>query len=128
MKAYWDLKISAAKQDEAFQVLERFENATSLVARDPHFNEYYKFPDTYECRFSTDGFSDDPQAAISELRQVCEKIGQPWHEFGSICDDAQLEYSLIIDCRSSQVYLAGVSWAHCQVVPNAFDEGDHEKS
>lgn len=118
MNAFWDLKIEAQNENEAYTGITAFEKITGLIAKNPHVNEYRKMPKIFETRFYTDGFSDVPDKAIEELRVICDKIGDQWQSNSPhTYPDGQLEWSCTIDSRISKVFVKQLFWAHCQFIP-----------
>lgn len=116
MKVYWDLKLKANNEDEALAGISAFEKLTGLTATCPKVAAYWKMPEYFEARFSTEDFSDDPDVAIKELRAICEKIGNDWNDNKPYLYPKGLEWSRTIDSRTAAVYLNCLFWAHCQFV------------
>jgi hypothetical protein len=118
MNAFWDLKIEASSEAEARIGISAFEETTGLVAGRPSVEPYWKMPECYESRFETGGFSDSPDLAIEELKSVCAKIGGDWYDVYEppLYPGGGLDWSRIIDSRTSKVFVERLFWAHCQFI------------
>jgi hypothetical protein len=109
----WRVLFKVQNKENALRKLKEIEENLQQPLTIQACQKYWKFPETFECVFTTPVVAETNADIVYETLLMMQKLGYNWMINGPhLLENDQIEFDSILDSRWGKILIAGLEWAH----------------